>query len=161
MARILIVDDENAICAILERALVRAGYDVEVAATGEEGLEAYRRAPADLVITDILLPEMDGFQLIRALRRDRPDLEIIAMSGGGKIEADSYLDSSLLFGAHRTIEKPFDVRTVVHLIDDLMRGGARHGLPSDSPKSETTAASLALVDQRTTGLPRRGSRHDG
>jgi len=161
MARILIVDDEHAICAILERALVRAGYDVEVAVTGEEGLEAYRRAPTDLVITDILLPEMDGLQLIRELRRDQPDLEIIAMSGGGKVEADSYLDSSLLFGAHRTIEKPFDIQGVVHLVDELMRGEARDALPSESPNSETQAASLALADQRTTGLARRGSRHDG
>jgi len=151
MARILIVDDEHAICVILERALVRAGYDVEVAATGEEGLEAYRRAPADLVITDILLPGMDGFQLIRELRRDRPDLEIIAMSGGGKIEAESYLDSSTLFGAHRTIEKPFDVQAVVHVVDELMRGHVRNPLQCDLPNSADDGNDVIQVGERTAG----------
>lgn len=122
MVRVLVVDDELPIRVLLERVLERAGYEVEVAATGEEGLEAYRRAPADLVITDILLPEMDGLQLICELRKDRPDLEIIAMSGGGKVNAQNYLDSSTLFGAHHTIEKPFDIQAVVDLVDELMRG---------------------------------------
>ncbi len=135
MVRVLLVDDELPIRVLLERVLERAGYEVEVAATGEEGLEAYRRAPADLVITDILLPEMDGLELICELRKDRPDLEIIAISGGGKVNAQNYLDSSTLFGAHHTIEKPFDIHAVVRLVGQLTRGEAQG--PSNSPDSKT------------------------
>jgi len=138
MTRVLVVDDELPILAILRRALERAGYEVECAASGEEGLEAQRRAPADLVITDILLPGMDGFLLIRELRNDQPDLEIIAMSGGGKVEAQSYLNSSTLFGAHHTIEKPFDVQAVVRLVDQLLRGGLQGTSNSQGPETMLT-----------------------
>ena len=81
---------------------------------------------------------MDGFLLIRELRNDQPDLEIIAMSGGGKVEAQSYLNSSTLFGAHHTIEKPFDVQAVVRLVDQLLRGGLQGTSNSQGPETMLT-----------------------
>ncbi|MBT5873675.1 MAG: response regulator, partial [Candidatus Latescibacteria bacterium] len=65
--------------------------------------------PAEIVVTDILMPDMEGIETIRELKRINPDVKIIAMSGGGTIEANEYLKMALLFGAKSTISKPFDV----------------------------------------------------
>ena len=81
MARILVIDDEPDTRAMLEQILKRAGYEVVLAADGREGMERYRRSPADLVITDLYMPNQDGMETIRELRSCFPAVAIIAMSG--------------------------------------------------------------------------------
>ena len=81
MARILLVEDDEAVRGILAKTLVAAGYEVEEAANGEVALAAYRRQASDVVITDLVMPEKNGLEMIMELRRLDPAVKIIAMSG--------------------------------------------------------------------------------
>jgi len=81
MARILVIDDDPDTRAMLEQTLKPAGYEVISAADGREGVERYRASPADLVITDLYMPNQDGSETIRELRSSFPEVAIIAMSG--------------------------------------------------------------------------------
>ena len=82
MSRILIIEDDEHVRGMLRKMLERIGYDVFDAPDGKEGLDFYRNTPVDLVITDILMPEKEGIQTIMELRREFPDVKIIAISGG-------------------------------------------------------------------------------
>ena len=84
MASILIIDDEEDIRDALQMVLERAGYEVRVASNGNEAIEMQREEPAQLVITDIIMPEKDGVNTIKEMRQESPGLRIIAMSGGGR-----------------------------------------------------------------------------
>ena len=83
MPHILLVDDDALLRDMLHKTLVRAGYEVEDASGGTEALKAFRRQPHDLVITDIVMVDGEGLDMIRALRKMDPQVKIIAMSGGG------------------------------------------------------------------------------
>lgn len=132
MAKILIVDDEEHVRASLKQVLERAGYEVAVAATGNEGLDLLQREGADLVITDVIMPGIDGITTARKIREKYRNTRIIVISGGGKaapepyepdaISTRSYLASADSAGADRTLTKPFDreeiLRTVRSLLDE-------------------------------------------
>lgn len=119
MPRILVVDDEEQIRRILRTTLERAGHEVETAADGNEAVAAYDPARHDLVITDIVMPEKEGIATIQELHQANPDVKIIAISGGGRISPEEYLDWARRFGVHRTFTKPIDrddlLRTVAEL----------------------------------------------
>ena len=108
MARILVVDDDDQVRALLKITLQRAGYEVEEASNGKVAGNVYRQNPTDLVITDILMPEMEGIETILELRRDFPDVKVIAISGGGRLGPDVYLDLANRCGVLRTFTKPID-----------------------------------------------------
>ena len=120
MARILVVDDDARLTAVLRDILTQAGYEVETACNGEEACKAFRRLPADLVITDILMPEKEGIQTITSLRRVCPGLRIIAMSGGGQESPAFYLEMAREFGADVTLQKPFSKAQVLQAVEDLI-----------------------------------------
>jgi len=120
MQRILIIDDDHHILLMIKKMLERAGYEVDLASNGNEGLELFKRIQADLVITDIIMPEKEGLETIREMKRLSPNLKIIAMSGGGKISADNYLETAKIFGASRVLEKPFSQKTMVMAVIDLL-----------------------------------------
>jgi len=122
MTRILIVDDDEQVRSMLRLTLERAGFDVAEAADGLEAVRAHRRAPADLVITDIVMPEMEGIETIRELRRERPDLPIIAISGGGQIAPEGYLQVAGKIGAARTFTKPVDRGELLAAVRELAAG---------------------------------------
>ena len=107
MATILIIDDEEIVRVLLRSALQAAGYAVVEAANGREGLALYRLRPTDLVITDILMPELNGLDLILELTRYFLDAKVIAISGVGGEK--NVLDVAKLLGARRTIQKPFSM----------------------------------------------------
>ena len=86
--RILLVDDDEAVRSVLRRSLVKAGYEVHEAGEGGAALKLLASAPADLIITDLVMPEMEGIEFIMALRKTHPKLPVIAMSGGGKVGAE-------------------------------------------------------------------------
>ncbi len=107
MATILIIDDEEIIRVLLRSALEEAGYEVTEAANGREGLELYRHRQTDLVITDILMPELNGLDMLLELTREFLDAKVIAISGAG--EEKNVLDVAKLLGARQTFQKPFSL----------------------------------------------------
>lgn len=120
MARILIIDDEPAVVQTLSRYLERFGFEVLTALNGSEGIDLHREDPADLVITDILMPGKEGFETIRELKHASPDLKIIAISGGGRNEPHTYLRFAQSFGADRAFSKPVDMTVLMSSIRDLL-----------------------------------------
>jgi DNA-binding NtrC family response regulator len=120
MKRILIIDDEVHILLMLKKMLELEGYEIDIASDGAEGLELFRKTAPQLVITDIIMPEKEGLETIREMKRAQPDLKILAMSGGGKISADNYLDTARIFGASSIIEKPFKRTHMVSLVHQLL-----------------------------------------
>jgi PAS domain S-box-containing protein len=119
---ILVIDDDDQFRGMLRETLEHAGYDVADAPNGKEGIRLYRENPADLVITDIIMPEKEGIETIRELKRDFPEVKIIAISGGGRIGPDSYLKMAKGLGAQRTLTKPLErdelLKTVRELINE-------------------------------------------
>jgi len=120
MARILVVDDDNQFRAMLRQLLERFGYEVEEAGDGEEAILVHRRRPVSLIITDIIMPRKDGTETIMELKADYPELNIIAVSGGGCIGAETYLEIAEAFGATRILEKPINVEELLACVRDLL-----------------------------------------
>ena len=112
MATILIIDDEEIIRVLLRSALEAEGYEVTEAANGREGLELYRQRPTNLVITDIVMPELNGLDIVMELTREFLDAKVIAISGAGGER--NVLDVAKLLGARQTFQKPF---SIPHLLD--------------------------------------------
>ena len=125
MQRILIIDDDHHILLMIKKMLERVGFEVELASNGNKGLELLKWMPVDLVITDIIMPEKEGLETIREMKKLHSDLKIIAMSGGGKISPENYLGTAKVFGASRVLEKPFTQKQLVSAVQDML------GEPSD------------------------------
>jgi len=106
-ATVLIIDDEESIRALLRTTLEGAGHEVKEAPSGRIGLELYRFRPTDLVIADILMPEMNGLDMLLELTREFLHAKVIAISGAG--EEQNVLDVAKLLGARRTFWKPFSL----------------------------------------------------
>lgn len=121
MARILLIDDDEQVLDMLYESLTREGYDVLRASNGEQGLRLYRQEPVDLIITDIIMPEKEGIETIIELRRDFPDVKIIAMSGGGRIGTKDYLHLAKIFGVQRTFTKPVAREQLLDAIKALLK----------------------------------------
>jgi DNA-binding NtrC family response regulator len=108
MARILLIEDDESIRMLLRENLARDGHAVTTAANGREGLERYRPGAFDLVITDLIMPEKEGIEVLQDLRVRDPGMKAIAMSGGGQFgAADTYLRLATLLGAGKVLAKPF------------------------------------------------------
>lgn len=120
---ILIIDDDPAIRRTLRRILERAGHRVVDAADGSAGLRLVRKHGPMLVITDVLMPEVDGIETIQTLRTEFPHMKILAISGGGKAGRGSYLSDAELLGADRTMPKPFTPGELVDAVDGLLAAG--------------------------------------
>ena len=121
MARILIIDDDDHIRKMLRIMLENAGYnEVEDAENGYIGMKLIRKNPFDLVITDIVMPEKEGIETIMELRRDFPAVKIIAMSGGGKIGPETYLEMAGHLGAGKALAKPFQQAELFDAVRELL-----------------------------------------
>ena len=105
----LVVDDEQKICALLQQWLTGAGHTAVTAHSGIDACAAMKERRFDLVITDVLMPDGDGLDLITELKKVQPRARILAMSGGGRyVESDDYLKLAQGIGAHAAVMKPFD-----------------------------------------------------
>ncbi len=104
---VLLVEDDELVRTTLRLMLERSGFEVEEARHGGEAVVLYTRRAADVVLTDLIMPDADGLETIQHLRRLRPAPRIIAMSGGGRISSRDYLKLAAALGARRTLAKPF------------------------------------------------------
>lgn len=118
MAKILVIDDNDALRKLVARMLQDEGHDVATAANGKQGLVLYLERLPDLVITDVLMPDMDGVETVAALRKIAPGTKVIMMSGGGEAASGreylSAMDSVL--GVPHVIAKPFEKAALVSMV---------------------------------------------
>ncbi|MBN9662399.1 MAG: response regulator [Acidobacteria bacterium] len=116
-AKILVVDDDAAVREVVASMLRTAGYEVSLAANGREALSSLQREQFRVIITDLVMPEQEGIETIKLIRRDYPDVRVIAMSGafGG-----DYLRIAGYLGAHGTLAKPLQLATVLKAVADAL-----------------------------------------
>jgi CheY-like chemotaxis protein len=120
--RILVVDDDPAVRDVVTSMLESAGYEVTKAGNGREALQILRQTTIDVVITDLVMPEQEGIETIKLVRRDYPETKVIAMSGafGG-----DYLRIAGYLGAHGTLAKPLQMATVLKVVADAIAGSSQ------------------------------------
>ncbi len=121
MARILVIDDQPDIREVLKTLLEEEGHEVYLAAEGLEGLRVFAESPAEIVITDLHMPGMNGLETVRALREQSCPAKIIVMSGEDGYMVEKNLESSVISGADLTLLKPFRMRDVLKAVQTLTR----------------------------------------
>jgi DNA-binding response OmpR family regulator len=104
---VLLVDDDDSVLETISPMLTDAGYDVLGVAKARIGFDEFQSRPVDLIITDILMPEMEGIEFILKLRKESPSVPIIAISGSGRSSTIDYLAMARRLGATAVLEKPF------------------------------------------------------
>lgn len=122
MAHILLIDDDQSLTRALRLSLEKLGHAVVEAVDGNQGLAAFKAQPVDLVITDLIMPEKEGVETIRALRKLRPNLPIIAITGGGRGGPENYLSLARRFGATQVFAKPFEFSALGEAVTRLLNG---------------------------------------
>jgi CheY-like chemotaxis protein len=120
MSSILIVDDDNQIQRFLSKLFAKDGYDTMIASDGSEAIEIYRKNRQDIVIMDIVMPKKEGIETIIELKKIDQEVKIIAISGGGKAEANSYLKMAMSLGAVAAFEKPINISDLRLKISELI-----------------------------------------
>ena len=120
MARILVIDDEVQVRAMLRHTLEREGYKVVDAPDGKAVMRLCREQQVDLVIADLIMPEMEGIETIMELRREFPGVKIIAISRGGHVGPEAYLRMARSLGARRTFTKPFERNEMLEAVRQLV-----------------------------------------
>ena len=128
--RLLIVDDEPDVRAAMARVFERAGFAVRLAASADEAIASLRTAPVDLLITDMIMPGLNGADLIRAIKRDFPAIRVVAISGGGNfwpqgykpeaITTSAYLAAAEKAGADGAISKPFEILELLDVVRSVL-----------------------------------------
>lgn len=122
MSKILLVEDDDLVRDMLTQVLTRASHQVTCVTNGEEATEWLRKEKPDILITDIIMPKKSGITLISEVKNCHPYLEIIAISGGGRLDPTGYLDLSETLGASVSFEKPIDNTALLMAIDLLLHG---------------------------------------
>jgi len=122
VARILVIDDNRDIRDLLRFILEGEGHSVEVAADGEQGLRQQSACAAELVITDIFMPNRDGLETLGRLRVEHPQAKVLVISGGGTVlrGGTSYLATARQIGAHAVLPKPFEHQALIETVRSLL-----------------------------------------
>jgi len=124
MGPILLIDDEPRMREMIRGMLESEKFEVIEAPNGFVGLAQYRRHKPALIITDILMPEKDGIETLREIRKLDPDAKVIAMSGGGRAKYIDFLAIAQEFGATEILEKPFRREQMLAAVGRALRGAA-------------------------------------
>ena len=120
MAKVLVIDDDKLVRLSVRQSLEDAGHQVEEAQDGRAGLKIYSENRTYLVITDIIMPEVEGVEIILSLLQSNPDCRIIAISGGGRIDAENYLRVAEHLGVDAVISKPFEETTLMERVNAVL-----------------------------------------
>ena len=120
MARVLVVDDDEVVRTLIAALLEEMQHEVNTVDNGVDALAAHRREPADLVITDIYMPDMDGLELIRRINASTSTPPIIAMSGSASARRMDVLPTAELFGASAVLYKPVDLDALAALVTRML-----------------------------------------
>jgi CheY-like chemotaxis protein len=120
LTKILVIDDDEGVRRSIGKVLVRAGHEVIEAPDGRVALTFLKDALPDLVICDLFMPEMDGVEVLRELRRDYPDLPVVAISGGAYQGKVQLLDVAKGLGAVAVLKKPFQLHQLLGVVNDLL-----------------------------------------
>ncbi len=120
MAKILLIDDDDHVRTMLRLTLIHFGHTVVEARNGKEGLDLFESVKADLIITDIVMPEKEGLQVLMELRKKQPPVKVIAISGGGRQGGTDYLRIAKLMGASAVLSKPFSNDALIAAINALL-----------------------------------------
>lgn len=129
MARILLIDDDDAVSDITAQVLRQAGHTVNTAPDGKAGLTLHHAEQHDLIITDMVMPDMDGVELIMALRHTEPRPRIIAISGGSQFSETLLLPMAQRLGVQRTLNKPIQVDALLQAVAEVLAGPAAPTVP--------------------------------
>lgn len=129
MVKILLVEDDDLVRDMLTQILTRSSHQVISAANGEEATEILKTTEPDIMVTDIIMPKKSGVTLISEVKDKHPNMEIIAISGGGRLDPTGYLDLSESLGATVSFEKPIDNSALLMAID-LLAHGNKHDVPA-------------------------------
>ncbi len=120
LKNILLVDDEESIRKMVRAVLGEEEYAFTEASNGVEALEIMETQSFDLIITDVIMPDCDGIELVMTVRKKLPDIKVIVMSGGGRVRADHYLNLAEKLGAARVFEKPFNTAELRETVSELL-----------------------------------------
>jgi CheY-like chemotaxis protein len=120
MAQILVIDDDHEHCKVFVEAVQAAGHVATGVENGKVALDFMEKHDFDLVITDILMPEKEGLETIMYLRREKPDLPVIAVSGGARIGPEAYLDIAARMGVRYTFQKPVDLNDLCAAVHECL-----------------------------------------
>lgn len=119
MAKILVIDDDASIRKFLLTLLKKNGFDAIEAGDGRQGLNVFKAEGADLIITDLVMPDKEGLETIKDIKDTNPDIPVIAISGGGLIDPETYLLLAKNLGAAYTFSKPLDRNKLVEAVKEL------------------------------------------
>jgi len=126
MARILVIDDQADIRSLLRDVLEEVGHEVLEASDGSGAFDRIGAAEISLVVCDIMMPVKEGIETIRELRREQPDIKIVAISGGGGAKDIDFLRMAEAFGANRILRKPFEPEAILTVVEDLLPATTTH-----------------------------------
>ncbi len=120
MKKILIVDDDDLIRDLIYEILEPQGYQILLAENGNRALEILDKEEIDLIVTDIIMPDKEGIETILDIKKRLPHAKIIAMSGGGQLEANSYLSMAKRLGVNATLTKPFTPVKLLSMVQEIL-----------------------------------------
>ena len=120
MSAILVVDDDTSVLDVMSEMLRLEGHEVTVAENGRDAVGHVTAKAFDLVITDLIMPEKEGLETIADIRRASVNMPIIAISGGGRVGPNDYLETARFIGANATLAKPFARRDLITTVDSLL-----------------------------------------
>lgn len=120
MKQILVIEDDKVLRETICEILLNDEYKISEAFNGEMGIQMIENETYDLVITDILMPQKDGLEVIMSLKKSGISTKIIAISGGGRVLAKDYLNIAKKFGCDEVIEKPFEINELIEKVKKVL-----------------------------------------
>ena len=120
MANILVIDDDATIQLVFSQFLTSMGHEIMQAENGKKGMSMIQETRPDLVITDIMMPEMDGLEILMQLRSTHDSVPVIAISGGMRSLPVNFLQQAKLFGARYVFEKPVPLEVLRNAVTELL-----------------------------------------